>query len=101
MLGALAYSLYTRIRQPRYDKIVSPVLGLFRNSQMTKTKLKSNCVLCETPDELQTCFSVSHEVVQFSGQASKVVIELRNLMASSTLAELAIKHVQLEGRLGR
>jgi hypothetical protein len=84
MLGALAYSLYTRIRQPRYDKIVSPVLGLFRNSQMTKTKLKSNCVLCETPDELQTCFSVSHEVVQFSGQASKVVIELRNLMASST-----------------
>jgi hypothetical protein len=51
---------------------------------MTKTKLESNCVLYETPDELQTCFSVCHEVVQFSGQASKVVIELRNLMASST-----------------
>jgi hypothetical protein len=72
------------MKSPLVNKVVSPVLGLFRNSQMTKTKLKSNCVQCETPDELQTCFSVSHEVVQFSGQASKVVIELRNLMASLT-----------------
>jgi hypothetical protein len=75
------------IRQPKYDTIVSPVLGLFCISHMMKPEAEYNLVLHETPHEPQTSLWATYLLaMNLYDSMVKVSIEVGNLMAQLPLS---------------